>query len=477
MRITVSKAAKPVVITAAVLVVLGGILAALLLTKPKPKPAGNFASIGIEDPSAYIIDRRADEVFSLTVENADGSFTFTRKSRLINYATESGEIKQTEEYFWTSEELNGVPQSDNTVRNFIGDLASLPEKSAVEDNAENLEKYGLTNPTATATVRFDDGETVQMRFGIISPIDEGSVYFVLGNSRDVKLVNSYAVAEVFSDVRQFARLMMTDSTTPPEMLTISRPDLDSPLELEMTPAIAEDAAETFRFTAPISAEISAAKGRQVFYSLSGLTMQSCEFLEQTDEILTQCGLQEPRAAVKFTIGETDYELKIGNETETGYYATVSGIPGVYILAKDDAPWLSATVGGLVSRKPLSPYIFSVGRVDVKLPSGEFTFTNENETFTHNGKPLDYERFREYFNALTAELDGEELTGEIGEKLLAEITFSYKTDEYGRAQDALSFYELDERRAAVLLNGTPLFSTNIIYVEKIAELTAELVTES
>lgn len=472
----VSRTGKAVVITAAVLVVLGGILAALLLTKPKPRPAANLASIGTEDPSAYITDRSADEVFSLTVENSLGSFTFTRKSRVINYATESGELKQTEEYFWTSEELCGVPQSDNTVRNFIGDLASLPEKSAVEDDADDFSKYGLDEPTATALLRFDDGETVQMRFGMISPIDEGSVYFALGNSRDVKLVNSYAVSEVFGDVRQFARLLMTDSTTPPKMLSITRPDLDATLELEMTPAIAEDAAETFRFTAPISAEISSAKGRKVFYGACGLTMESCEFLEQTDEILAQCGLQEPQAAVKFTIGETDYELKIGNAAEAGYYATVSGVPGVYALAKDDTPWLSATVGALVSRKPLSPYIFSVGRVDVKLPSGEFSFTNENETFTYNGKALEYERFREYFNALTSELDGEELTGEIGETLLAEITFSYKTDEYGRPQDALTFYELDERRAAVALNGTPLFSTERICAEKIADLTSALVKE-
>ncbi len=469
-----SRTGKAVVITAAVLVIMGGILAALLLTKPKPKPAANLASIGTEDPSAYITDRSADEVFSLTVENSLGNFTFTRKSRVISYATESGEIKQSQEYFWTSEELCGVPQSDNTVRNFIGDLASLPEKSAVEDNAENLEKYGLTNPTATATVRFDDGETVEMRFGIISPIDEGSVYFVLGNSRDVKLVNSYAVSEVFSDVRQFARLLMTESATPPETLTIMRPDLEAPLELEMTPAIAEDAAETFCFTSPISAEISAAKGREVFYSACGLTMQSCEFLEQTDEILEKCGLLTPQAVVKFTIGETDYELKIGSESETGCYATISGIPGVYALAKEDAPWLNSTVGGLISRKPLSPYIFSVSRVDVKHPSGEFTFTNENETFTYNGKTLEYERFREYFNSLTAELDGEELTGEISGEPLCEITFSYKTDEYGRAQDTLVFYELDERSAAVVLNGMPLFSTGIIYVEQLAELTEALV---
>lgn len=485
-----SRFVKPVVITAAALVILGGILAALLLTKPKPKPADvNLNSIGTEDPSAYITDRPADEVFSIEVKNSLGSFTFTRKSRVINYATD-GELKQTEEYFWTSEELKGVPQSDYAVRNFVNALASLPEEAEVENNADDLEKYGLEKPSATATVRFDDGTSVEMLFGIKNPVDEASVYFALESSRDVKLVNYYAVSEVFSDIRQFAKLLMVDSTTPPQTLAITRPDLDAPLELEMTPAIAEDAAETFRFTAPVSVEINAAKGKEIFYGVCGLTMESCEFLEQTPELLEQCGLSEPRAVVKFSENGKERELLIGKEirkkiateddtsrppveTVTGYYAAVTGVPGIYALDKDNAPWLSATFGGLVSHKPLSPYIFSVGSVEVKLKDAAFTFQNENETFTYNGAPLDYERFRELFDLLTAELDGDELSGEAGSEKIAEITFNYKTDEYGTPGDTLSFFGLDERRCAVVLNGTLLFAASRLHVEQIAEKVSEL----
>lgn len=488
------RTAKAVVITAAALVILGGVLAALLLTKPKPKPADvDLNSIGTEDPDAYITDRPADEVFSITVNNADGTFTFTRQTRVKNSVNESGEPVKVNEFFWTSEELKGVPQSDYAVRNFIGVLASLPEEAEVENNADDLEKYGLEKPSATATVRFDDGTSVEMLFGITNPVDEAGVYFALGNSRDVKLVNNYAVSEVFSDIRQFAKLLVVDSTTPPETLTIDRPDLGSPLELKINPAIAEDAAETFRFTAPVSVEINAAKGREVFYGVCGLTMESCEFLEQTDELLEECGLSEPRTVVKFSDNGEERELLIGNEirqkiaveddtsrppveTVTGYYAAVSGVPGIYALDKENAPWLSATFGGLVSRKPLSPYIFSVDSVEIKLTDAEFTFKNENETFTYNGAPLDYEKFRELFNLLTAELDGDELSGEIGEigkKIIAEITFGYKTDEYGTPSDTLSFRELDERRCAVILNGTPLFATSKIHIEQISEKVSAL----
>lgn len=483
-----SRSVKAVVITAAALVILCGVLAALLLTKPKPASGDPISDVS-EIPSAYITDRSADEVFSISIGNAGGTYTFTRQTRLKSSVNESGEPIKYDEFYWTSEELKGVPQSDSSVRNFIADIASLPEKSEVEDNADDLEKYGLADPRATAVLRFDDGTTVEMLFGITNPVDEASVYFALGGSRDVKLVNFYAISEVFSDVGQFARLLVVDATTPPETLTITRPDLEVPPVLKMIPASEEGSADSYRFVSPITAEISTEKGRKMFYSVCGLTMEACEFLEQTDENMEQCGLSEPRAVVAFSIGSVEYELLIGNEirrkpasddvsrpsaeTITGYYAVVKGVPGIYSLARENAPWVSVTVGDLISRKPLSPYIFAVSSVEITLPDGKFTFKNENEQFTYNGSKLPYESFRELFDALTDELDGEELKGEISERLLVEVTFNYRTDEYGTDSDTLSFYELDERRCAVVLNSTPLFATSRLRIDQIAEKVSAL----
>lgn len=496
MRILKSRSVKAVVITAAFLVILGGVLAALLLTKPKPKPASGTPSSDVSKSSnAYITDRSADEVTSIKVGNDSGAYTFTRQKRVINSVSESGEPIKYDEFYWTSEELKGVPQSDSAVRNFIIDLASLPEKSAVEDNAEDLEKYGLEKPAASAVLRFDDGTTAEMRFGIRNPADDSGVYFTLNGSRDVKLVNYYAVAEVFSDVKQFTKLTLLtdsyDSSKPLQKLTITRPDIDAPLEIRLISDNGEQSenGNTHRFIAPITAEIDAKKGRDVCYGIYGLTMEACEFLEQTDENMERCGFSDPRATVVFGYGGTEYELLIGNEirqkltgddasrpsaeTVTGYYAVMKGVPGIYFLSRENAPWVSATVGDLISHKPLSPYIFSVSSVEITLPDGSYTFKNENEQFTYNGSTLDYESFRELFNTLTGELDGEAFTGGISEQLLAEVTFNYKTDEYGTDSDTLSFYELDERRCAVVLNGTPLFVITKVFTKHIAEHVAAL----
>lgn len=484
-----SKQAKAVIAAGAALVILGGILAVLLLTKPHSNLASDDPASAVTElggSNAYIVDRSADEVMSVKIENESGAFTFTRQTRVINSVNESGEPIRYDEFYWTSDDLKGVPQSDSSVRNFIADLACLPEKSAVEDNAEDLEKYGLEKPVSIAVLRFDDGTTLEMRFGIINPADDSGVYFTLNDSRDVKLVNYYAISEVFSSVKQFARLALTESGETLQKLTITRPDLDFPLEI----CAAADSDSAYRFISPINAELDPEKGKGICKGLCGLTMDSCEFPEQTNENMERCGLLQPRAVVTFSCGGIERELLIGNEirqdltsdnasrppvsTVTGYYAAVKGVPGIYSLARENAPWVGVNVGDLVSRKPLSLYIFAVSSVEIRLPDGEFTFINENETFTYNGSPLPSESFREFFNTLTAEFDGEAFAGEISGKPCAEVTFSYKTDEYGTESDTLSFYELDERRCAVVLDGTPLFAVSKVRAERIAADTAALV---
>ena len=248
-----SRSEKTVVITAAVLVILGGVLAVLLLTKPKAAENTDPPSITDDDGSnTYAIDRSADEVTSVTIKNDGGEYTFVRKKHTVTTVDEYGQPTLQDELYWTSDDLKGVLQSDSAVRNFISDLASLPINSAVEDNAEDLEKYGLENPASSAFLKFDDGTSAEMRFGIRNPADDSGVYFTMDGSRNVKLVNYYSVMEAFSDVKQFVRLTLSesyDSSKPLQMLKITRPDLAAPLEIRLISDNVEQSedANTHRF--------------------------------------------------------------------------------------------------------------------------------------------------------------------------------------------------------------------------------------
>lgn len=496
-----TKSVRAIFIAAGVLLVLGAVLLVLVLTKPKPETSEVVSGATDTDgANVYIVDKRATEVTSITVKNDSGSYTFTRQKRVVSTTDESGNITSSDEYYWTSEDLKGVPQSDTAVKSFITSLASLPQKSTVEENASDLEKYGLDTPKATAELKFEDGTGITMRFGIQNPADSSGVYY-RDEGNKVRLINYYAAEPAFSDVKQFANLTMTESydTEGGNELTslkITRPDLEEPVCIRFMSEIAELAEDedsvvstfnTHCFTSPINAEIDVTKGKNVCYDVYALTMDSCEYLEQTEENLKKCGLDEPQALVEFKYGGKEYELKIGDavreevsgttstsiSSTKGYYAVMKGINGIYLLPSDKASWVTFKVSDLISHRPLSPYIYAVENVEVTVPGGTYKFDidGENKTFSFNDKQLNADEFRSFYQTLIGSVGEEMYTGEVSGTPIASVTFNYKSkyyDAYGGESDTLSYYESDDRKCIVVLNGTPIFKVRRVYVDRLSE---------
>lgn len=481
-----TKSVRAVLIAAGVLLALGAVLAVLLLTKPKDEPLATV-SVPNTGAGAYITDKTASEVVSVTVRNDSGTYTFVRQK------------KTDDDYYWTSGDLKGVPQSDTAVKSFITQLAGLAQVSMVEEDPTDYEKYGLKAPKATAELKFEDGTGMTMRFGIQNPADESNVYFRDEEDR-VRLVNFYAVQPVFSDVKQFAELTLTESynadgTNELTSLKITRPDLEEPVCIRYMSELAELSEEdgvvstfnTHRFTSPLSAEVDAAKGKSVCYDVYGLTMSACEYLEKTEENLKKCGLDEPKATVEFKYGVNEYELIIGDaireevtgttstsvSTTTGYYAAMKGVEGIYSLPVKSASWVTFEVSDIISSRPLSPYIYSVENVEVTVSGGTYTFDidGENKTFSCGGKQLLSDEFKSFYQTLIGSVGEELYTGEVNGTPAASVTFNYKSeyyDTYGTESDTLSYYESDDRKCIVALNGTPIFKVRRVYAERLAE---------
>lgn len=486
-----TRAVRSVIITAGVLLALGGILLILVLTKPAPESAPlPEAVVPSGGSSAYVLDKRSDNVAVIRAENENGAFAFNRQERSVDGVTE---------YFWTSGDLMGVPQDDTLVKNFIANLVSLPSLGTVEENAEDLEKYGLKAPLSTAVITFDDGTTATMRFGIRNPVDESAVYFLLDDSRTVKLVNYYAVERVLKGVEQFARLTLTEkydseSSAKLERLSITRSDLEE--QIEITPKSQPENSDggdsaalsnTHRFSAPISADIDLVRGRDVCYGIYGLTMRSCEYLEQTEENLQKCGLKDPQTVVTFKYGGKEYELSIGGEIReetaaltsggepissvTGYYAVMKDVPGIYSIAKEDAVWHTFNIGDIISSRPLSLYIYDVESVEVTVLERKFKFDidGESKSFSINGGTLPPEEFKAYYQTLIGAVGEEFYRGEVSGEAIASVTFNYSD-----GSDTISYYESDSRKCIAVLNGEPIFKVRSVYVERLCENTDALI---
>lgn len=496
-----TKTAKTVIISVAVPLVLAAITVILLITLPKVSSENrgevSFGMGDIEEQIVPINTKSTDDVNYLSVSNENGAYTFTRCKRIIQHDTESGETVSKEEFYWTSEEMYEVPQDDSTIRSFITGLAQLSGVSVVEENAEDLEKYGLETAVAVAEAKFIDGTSITMLFGIRNPANEQTVYFRLSDSRKVYLVNYFSVSNVFSDVRKFAKLTLTDSyssekNNESDYLRITRSDFDSPVEIcNMSVADAYKKDENFevttynthRFVAPINVEVDSAgrnsgvSGKSLCYSVYGLTMNACENFEKTYDALKSYGLDNPFAKVDFKCGGKEYHLSLSaeNTEKKIYYAVMDGIPGIYSISRENAPWCTFSIENLLPTRPLSPYIYSVDNIEII--NGENTFKyevdSENKTFNCNGNPINADSFREFYRLLIGEIGEDVYLTQVSDdqEPVVSVKFTYKdeyTDFYNCKSDTLEFFPSDGRKCKVNLNGKTLYKVSDTYVTRLLE---------
>ncbi len=497
-----TKSVKSVIIAAGVLLVLGVVMMILMLTAPKENgESSDISSSSVVDETVNITGQETDNVLKLSVSNESGSYTFERQKRVVSSTDSEGKVTSADEYYWTTAELKGVPQSDTTVRNFVNNLAALPARSVVEDNAEDLEKYGLANPLATAEVSFEDGSMIKLNFGIQNPASTSTAYCCTEGSKTVYLVNYYSVSGAYSSVNRYANLVLTDAyvsgSNELDYLKIQRKDLAEEVEIRYMYDVAEEAEKedsvistfnTHRFIKPITAEIDITTGSSVCNAMYGMTMDACEYLEQTEENMKACGLDDPFVKMTFKYGGNIRTLLLGNEiisetegtesspsltTVTGYYAVLEGTPGIYSIAKDSAPWYTFDVATIISRQPIAPYIYTVDNVTVTLPDGEYKFDidGENKRFFHNGSELDGDEFKMLYQQLISSIGEEMYTEQTDTAPAVSVRFRYKSeyvDTYGTEEDLVEFIPDDGRKYIVNLNGRTVFKVRGVYVTRLTE---------
>ncbi|MGN1339388.1 MAG: DUF4340 domain-containing protein [Oscillospiraceae bacterium] len=518
-----SKTTKTVIIAAAVLLVLGIVLLVLMLTSPSGEETTSSGAsdststssssadeiisdlIGTEesaqDDRLSITNKEQENVLKLEITNETGSFSFDRNSRQVSSTDEDGNVSTTTEFYWGSPELSGITHNDSTIGAMVRSLAGLSAKDIVEENASDLEKYGLMTPVSSVKVTFDDGTETDMCFGIRNPAASNYVYFCEKGSNDVMQVSYYSTGSVFYDVKDFVSLVLTtsyDGNNPQELdyLIIERKDLSEPVEIEYMYDVAAEAENedsvitTFnshRITSPITAELDTTSGQTICYGLYGLSAASCKYIDPTDEEIAETGLSDPYCRISFKYGGKARVLLLGNEirsvedsedgsglsTVTGYYAMFEGDRQIWAISTNNAPWYTFKVQDIMSRRPISPYIYTVDTLTVTTPDGEYKFRvdgdSDNHTFYCGEQVLDDSSFKGFYQHLITSM-GEELYFEDADyEPYIKVHFTYRSEyesTYGRLEDVIEFYKSDDRKNIVRVNGDVLYKVRQVYTERL-----------
>lgn len=517
-----SKTTRTVIIAAGVLLVLGAVLLVLLLTNPAEEETTSSGDSGAstsssaaedaindligteeasQDDRLVINNKEQENVLKLEISNETGSFSFDRNSRQVSSTDDEGNVSTSTEYYWVSPELSGVTHNDSTIGAMVRSLAGLSAKDIVEENSADLDKYGLENPVASVKITFDDGTVNDMCFGIRNPAASNYVYFCKNGSRDVMQVSYYSTGSVFYDIKDFVSLVMTESynaNNPQELdyLIIERKDLSEPVEIEYMYDIAEQAEDedsvitTFnshRITSPITAELDTTSGQTICYGLYALSAASCEYIDPTEEDIAAAGLDDPYCRISFKYGNKARVLLLGNEirsaddseesgglsTVTGYYAMFEGGNLIYAISTSNAPWYTFKVQDIMSRRPISPYIYTVDTLTVTTPDGEYVFRVEGDADNHafycGDQTLDDSKFKGFYQHLITSMGEELFFEEADYEPYIKVHFTYRSEyesTYGRSEDIIEFYKSDDRKNIVRVNGDVLYKVRQVYTERL-----------
>ncbi len=500
-----SKTTRTVIIAAAVLLVLGVVCMLLYFTKPagEAESGSSGSSETSSDTSVVITDKEGDNVQSLSISNEKGDFTFNRLEKMVTSTDSDGNVTAETEYYWLSDQMGDLTPNSTLISAMMNSLAGLTAKNTVEESAEDLDKYGLENPLSTVKIKFDDGSEKTLLFGIENPAATNLVYFREEGGNTVYQASSYSVNKAFNSINDFVALTLTEgynTQNPQELdyLIIERKDLDEPVEIRYMYDMDEiqqdedSVVTTFnshRMVTPITCEVETNAGQTICYGIYGLTAVSCVSIESNEELLKATGLDDPYCRITFKYGGKRRVLLLGDpiitstDTEdedtptltsiTGYYGMIEGQPGIYSFSASSVPWYTFKVQDIMSRRPISPYIYTVDTLSIVTPDGEYNFKvtgdADNHSFKYGDTELDDDNFKAFYQHLIASIGEELFISEESYDPYITVKFTYRDEYeeiYGRKQDVLEFYQSDDRKNIISVNGSVLFKVRQIYTERL-----------
>ncbi len=466
-------AVKPLVITLAVVAVLGGILAFLLISGNDGESSYNDSALLSaldflegEDESYPVTAGSSKDLISVTVTRDNGGLLFTRKEDFSEDST----------CYHNIDGLGTLKQDNTLVSYLVDNLAVLVADKFVEENPDDLSKYGLDFPKAIVSLDFEDGEDIEISFGIRSPSDEKLIYCEANGF--VFMVNYYAVEDIFSNPQDFAELELFSKRERIEQIKIERSDFEEPVVLRYLSSYANadegmvyDETAEYEFVEPFRLMVDPKKGKKLYSGLMPLQMDSCEFVEKSAEKLTECGFDTPTAVVSFSASDIDYVLTIGGKLAdgAGYYAILSNVDGIYSISEKSAVWADFSLSQVVSLSGVTPYILGCESVEVSTEYAEYVFVNNQNRFSLNGNLLEEYTFRVFFEMLSGLTADELYTRQTDGAKKLSVRFNYNDKYsvlYGREYDEYSLYDCDSRKYVMNLNGDTVFKVNAVNVQKI-----------
>lgn len=368
----------------AVLLVLSGALAIALMA-PDQEEASSEESIPLV----------SGDVTSVTVNNEKGTVHLV--SRDGGFAVEG---------------LEGLPASDNAAV-LAGQAEGLKALREIAP-ADNLEQFGLADPTVTASIETSQGSHT-LALGGEAPSSSGRYAAV---DEKVYLMGEEGLSAFSYGPEDYVSIQVTDPLDQEgavESVTLNRgtetlaftyvPEAAAPEEASAASSTdaSGEARETipafYRMTAPLKLDFEKYDVSGWANGAFGLSAQRVEAIRPDEAGLAVYGLDNPETVLTATSTAGDTVKLLASPPVNGScYLMREGVPLVYRVSQADVPWRT------VSMETLTKSVFGpvetgeISNLEIEGQGAQYRFVRENGAVTAEGQTVTSEAFEQVADA-------------------------------------------------------------------------------
>lgn len=458
---------KGLIVCGVFVVCLVGVALALKFMSPAQDDDSSVSSSAPQqEPAIPIVDYERAQVKNISITNEFGELNISQPKL--------GEEK------WTVDQLDGIEVETVLTASAASTASKLEAKDVAEENASDLDKYGLAQPAAQFTVSYSDKDHSVRTFliGDESP-EKGYRYLCEKDTNKVYIVAESSLLPFMSKMEYFVTLSMLPA---PENendwptikdLVVSRSDWDYQVKFRTEEDQTEGIMSMQVMYEPIYMSLNISQSTDITHGMWGLTASDTVKAFPTEEDMKEYGLDSPRATVELSTEEGDsYTLKIGSPVyatdETGketqeivsYYACIDGVEGrdaIYIVQAEMLPWADFKMEDVITALMTTNPIADVESVTITGDNADhkLELVSNGDEVTQaklDGSDVDLDLAKSFYQELiscpTNEIYFEKTKGEP----YMTVSINLRSGD----ADVLEFVKDTDRRTIVLLNGRPQF---------------------
>ena len=332
------------------------------------------------EDTIYIYNGNEDELSKINVILPDDEFEFVKL----------------EEDKWQITGLEGTSIKNYSITMLASDVSKLTAKSVVEENASDLAKYGLDNPTHIISGTF--GDTVKTFYGgNATPLNDG-YYFKDADSDTVYTVYTTRFTSLFSDKESYRDISFIKvDTSAVKRISIVKSDYEIDMALLENPVqMSGYTLAGWEMTKPSQNYLDDSRlSTLVIEKLSQISVKS---VANDKGDFSSYGLNNPYAVITITDGsDVTQTIKISPADGGDYYASTDGDNSIYLINGEPMSFVNVKAFDLISK---FAHICSIDDVSsVLVSSGDESFVMEisgsedSKVYKLNGTEIDEDIFK------------------------------------------------------------------------------------